>query len=125
MDATHTSVLLETQPVPQAAPVYLNVHLVVALNVTAEDARRMVNRQVVPELGTGLAARDPALVIAGEQVAWRVPILLSLPGLGDLGEVGMVDVDARTGAIALDAATQKRLTQHASRLYAGATLQAK
>jgi len=30
-----------------------------------EEARRQVNRQVVTELGTGLIARDPELVIAG------------------------------------------------------------
>lgn len=124
MKTVQTPVLLAAQPVSQTAPVYSNVHLALMLNVTAEDARRLVNHQVVPELGTGLVARDPALMIAGEQIAWRVPILLSLPELGDLGEVGMVDVDARTGAIALGAAAQKRLIQHASRLYAGAALQA-
>ena len=47
------------------------------MDVTAEEARRRVNCQVVTELGTGLAARDPELVIAGELIVWRVPIVLS------------------------------------------------
>jgi len=34
-------------------------------DVIAKEARRQVNRQVVTELGTGLIARDPELVIAG------------------------------------------------------------
>jgi len=43
------------------------------LNFSAEEARRQVNRQVVAELGTGLIARDPELVVSGEQITWRVP----------------------------------------------------
>lgn len=76
----------------------MSFHIVATLNVTAEDTWRRVGRQVVPELGTGLIALAPELVISGEQITWRVPIELSLPGLGDLGQVGAVDVDARTGA---------------------------
>lgn len=109
----------------QAAPVYLQVHLVATLNTAAEQARRIVNREVVVLLGTGLAARDPELSIAGERVSWRVPIVLSLPGLGDIGQVGTVDVDAQTGQTMLTEAAQARIVEHARRLYAGATLQAK
>ena len=91
----------------------------------AEQARRIVNREVVVLLGTGLAARDPELSIAGERVSWRVPIVLSLPGLGDVGQAGTVDLDAQTGQTMLTEAAQARIVEHARRLYAGATLQAK
>jgi hypothetical protein len=104
-------------------PIHLTVHLAVTLNVTAEEARHRVNRQAVTEMGTGLVARDPELVMIGEQILWRVPVVLSLPGLGDMGQVGTVDVNAHTGALLLDAAAQERIIQHAHRLYAGATLQ--
>jgi hypothetical protein len=120
-----TPILLSAKGVPQTTPIYLSLHLAATLNVSAEEARRKVNRQVVTELGTGLVARDPELVIAGEQIVWRVPMMLSLPDLGDLGQVGTVDVDARTGSLALDAAAQDRIIQHAHRLYTGATLQTK
>jgi len=116
--------LVDTRSIPQTLPIHLSFHLVATLNVTAEDARHQVNRQVVTELGTGLVTRDPELVIAGEQIVWRVPILLSLPGLGDLGQVGTVDVDARTGDLLSGVAVRERIIQHARRLYAGATLQA-
>jgi hypothetical protein len=39
-----------------------------SLNISAEEARRLLNRQVVTKLGTGLIARDPELAIDGEQV---------------------------------------------------------
>jgi len=116
--------ILDPQSTPQSAPIHLSFHLVATLNVSADDARRQVNRLAVPELGTGLVAREPELLISGEQIIWRVPIVLSLPALGDLGQVGTVDVDARTGELLLDAPTEERIVQHARRLYRGATLQA-
>ncbi|MGD9099816.1 MAG: hypothetical protein PVF45_04995 [Anaerolineae bacterium] len=117
------TVLVDTGSFPETAPIHLSFHVIATLNVTAEEARRQVNRQVVTELGTGLIARDPELVFIGEQIAWRVPIVLSLPDLGDLGQVGAVDVDARSGDLLLDPHVQEGIIQHARRLYAGATLQ--
>jgi len=118
------TVLTDARSIPKTAPIHLSFHVAATLNVTAEEARRQVNRQVVTELGTGLIARDPELAFMDEQIAWRVPIVLSLPGLGDLGQVGTVDVDARTGDLLLSSDARERMLQHARRLYAGATLQA-
>ncbi len=117
------TVLANASSVPQTAPIHLSFHVVATLNFSAQDARRQVNRQVVTELGTGLVARDPELAIVGEQIVWRVPIVLSLPGLGDVGQVGTVDVDARTNDLLLEPDVHERIVQHARRLYAGATLQ--
>lgn len=107
------------------SPLALYLHVVTELGVTADDARRQVNRQVVSELGTGLIGRDPDLVVDGETLQWRVPIILSLPGLGDLGQVGYVSVDARTGNVHCDEEQQEEMVQHARRLYTGATHPAK
>ena len=117
------TVLADASFTLQTAPIHLSFHVVATLNFTAKDARRQVNRQVVTELGTGLIARDPELIIEGERIAWRVPIVLSLPGIGDVGQVGTVDVDARTSDLLLKSDTRERIVQHARRLYAGATLQ--
>lgn len=46
-----TSLLMDAKSVPQTTPTYLNVHVAVTLNVTADEARRRVNRQAVTELG--------------------------------------------------------------------------
>jgi hypothetical protein len=119
-----TTVLADTGSVPQTAPIHLSLHVVATLNVTAGEAQHRVNSQVVTELGTGLIARVPELVLVGEQIAWRVPIVLSLPELGDLGQVGTVDADARSGELDLSPDAREGIIRHASRLYAGATLQA-
>jgi hypothetical protein len=117
------TVFVDTGPIPSTPPIHLSFHVVATLHIAAEEARRQVNRQVVTELGTGLSARDPELVIAGEQIIWRVPIVLSVPDLGDLGQVGTVDVDARTGDLLTNTAAQERIIQHARQLYIGATSQ--
>lgn len=96
----------------------------ITVRVSAEEARRLVNRVIVPELGTGLGAKEPDLMLRGQQVIWRVPIVLSLSKLGDVGEVGIIEVDAQTGEIVSDETARERILQHAQRLYAGATLPA-
>jgi len=117
-----STVIRETIAEAVTAPIHLSLHIATTLNITAADARRKVNRQMVMELGTGLIGRDPDLVIEGDRFLWRVPVVLSLPGLGDLGQVGHVDVDARTGELLIDEAARDRIIQHARRLYSGATL---
>jgi hypothetical protein len=92
----------------------------ISVNISAEEARRLVNQTIVPELGTGLGAKEPDLLLRDQQVFWRVPVFLSLPRLGDLGEVGFIEVDAQTGKITSDEIALKSILQHAQRLYAGA-----
>jgi hypothetical protein len=116
------TVLTDGNSIPKMTPVHLSFHVVATLNISAEESRRLVNQQVVTELGTGLIARNPELALDGDQITWRVPIVLTLPGLGDLGQVGYVAVDAESGSLLIDAGVQERLIQHTRRLYAGATL---
>jgi hypothetical protein len=94
-----------------------------SLDINAQEAQRLVNQQVVTELGTGLIARDPELIANGERVVWRVPIVLSLPSLGDLGHVGTVDVDAESGDLLINTDDQERIIQRARGLYTDATSQ--
>jgi hypothetical protein len=88
--------------------------------ITAEEARRLVNRVVVPELGTGLGAREPDLGVRGQATIWRVPVVLSLPRLGDVGEVGVIEVDAMSGRIVSEGMDRERILQNAQMLYASA-----
>jgi len=118
-----STVIREIMTETEIVPIHFSLHVVAMFNITAADARRRVNRQVVMELGTGLIGRDPDLVIEGERFFWRVPIFLSLPELGDLGQVGHADVDARSGEVLANEAVRNRIVQHARRLYYGATLQ--
>lgn len=114
--------LLEPKFQSDHSPLVLELQVSTTLNISAEEARRYVNRQVIPQLGTGLVARLPALRINDHQITWRVPIELSLPHLGNLGEVGAIQVDAVSGEVAFTAEEEAQLVNHARRLYRGATL---
>lgn len=117
-------ILVSTEPKQGVYGLSVEVHVQTTVALTAEDARRRVNKEIVPELGTGLGAGQPELQVVDEQLFWRVPIVLSLPRLGALGTVGAVTVDARTGDITLSGEDQERLINHARWLYTGASLSA-
>ncbi len=116
------TVILDSQTVTDMKPFHFNLHVAATLHINATDARRLVNREVVAELSTGLGAREPELAIRGQQLVWRVPLFLSLPGVGELGQVGDIEVDAQTGEILSDAITREQILQHAHRLYTGSPL---
>jgi hypothetical protein len=68
------------------------------IEVDAATARRKATGWLVSEVGNLLMGDDPALVIA-ERVVWRVPVLLTSPERGVIGQVGTVDVDAQTSDV--------------------------
>jgi hypothetical protein len=104
--------------VPQLpdAQVDIQVHGSARLNVTPFTARQKVGGVIVSHVGTGVAADQPTLVANQERLLWRVPVFLALPGLGRVGELGHIDVDAQTGEILADHAMFKKLIDHAQRL---------
>ena len=58
--------------------------------------RYKVNSFILSEISYMMHAGEPDLIL-GERICWRVPVILSLPSIGDLGEVGSLDVDVETG----------------------------
>ena len=99
------------------SPTVLEIQVSTTLNISAEEARLHVNRQVIPHLGTGLVACTPQLSITDNWATWFVPIQLSLSQLGNLGEVGVIRVDAQSGQITFSEEEKEQLIQHARRLY--------
>ena len=116
------TVTLNSQTITSPTPFHFNLHVAATLQIDATAARRLVTRQVIAKLSTGLAACEPELAIRGEQLIWRVPISLSLPEMGELGQVGDIEVDAQTGEILSGAAEREQILQHAHRLYTGSPL---
>lgn len=92
------SIQLELSKLPQDSRVDVNIHVTASLTVSAQEARRRVSRLVISEVGNLLYAGEPSLSI-GERIHWRVPVVLAYPDLGEVGEVGALDVDVETGAI--------------------------
>lgn len=95
----------------------LSVHVEVAadMNVSAFVARQKVTGFAADEISTQLHGTEPVLVI-GDRIRWRVPVWLSLPPLGDVGEVGSIEVDVETGQLEITEALIQEMTLRAAEL---------
>lgn len=85
------------------------------VTVDAVTAQRNATGWLVSEVGNLLLGDTPALVIA-DRTVWRVPVLLTSPEYGVLGQVGVVDVDAQTGDVLSDAQTLRELIERGRQL---------
>jgi hypothetical protein len=65
----------------------------------AEKALIAANRYLVREYPLGVLAGTPRRLSLQKSDLWIVPILLTSPGYGAVGEVGVVAVNARTGRV--------------------------
>ncbi len=83
---------------PQSGQLSVDIHLSATINVTAFSARQKVTGFLADEISTHMHGGEPVLIM-GERIFWRVPIILSLPPVGDRGEVGAIDVDVETGQL--------------------------
>jgi hypothetical protein len=108
--------LKDLLPQIRSAQVDIQIHVSVTLNITPFVARQKVGGLVLSEVGTGIGADEPTLVLSNRRVVWRVPVFLALPGLGRLGQVGEVDVDAQTGEVLADRSALNRMIDNANRL---------
>ena len=88
-------VLIERVSVPESGILDLQVPSI-QINISAEQARRIVNRWLLNEVSYMMHAHIPTLVINGH-TRWRVPAVLTATHVGTVGVVGAVDVDATTG----------------------------
>jgi hypothetical protein len=94
----------------------IHVHVSAQLNITPFVVRQKVSGVVLSQVGTGVSADEPMLVVANERLVWRVPVFLALPGLGRLGDLGQIDVDVQTGQVLADQAMFKQLIENAQRI---------
>jgi hypothetical protein len=111
-------------PVPDPVTVDINIRVSGQIAVGSLAARQKVNRFVVSQIGNLLCAGSPALVV-DERFYWRVPVLATMPGQGELGQVGEINVDAQTGEIDADEMTITRIQQNARSLAADSPLSPK
>ena len=109
--------------VPPKSQVDIQIHISSPMNVSPVIARRKVNALLLDHVGTGVYADDPELLARDGRLYWRVPVILALPTLGRMGQVGTVEVDVQTGEVLANDATWQQISDHAENLFAGATLQ--
>jgi hypothetical protein len=114
------SLLLEQLPLEQAH-LSVNIQISASINVTAFSARQKVTGFVADEISTHMHGGTPMLFM-GERIYWRVPVILSLPPIGDRGPVGEIDVDVETGQIIITPALLEGIIHRAELLAAHSSL---
>ncbi len=86
------------------------------INVTAFTARQKVSGYVGGHVSHLLIGGEPSLIFSQKRLVWRVPIVLTTPRRGRLGEVGHLDMDARTGQLLMSPDFSEQIKQHAQAL---------
>ena len=109
------ALLLEKQTIPDLGHFEVEVKVSADIKVTAQAAKNKVQRWLMDEVSLQIWADWPTLVLS-DRLVWRVPAYLSLPGWGNLGQVGSVDVDAETGDFALTPELRAQIEQRALNL---------
>lgn len=116
MSASSNVTMTELVPTMPASKVDITIHVSSTLNVTAFMARQKVAGLALSEIGTGIGAGEPELIVSRSRLIWRVPLFLALPELGHLGDIGSIDVDAQTGEVLADHTALDTLIHHAQQL---------
>jgi hypothetical protein len=81
---------------PRTGHLEVDIKVMADVNISAYAAKQKVNDFVLSDISYMMHAGEPVLVLA-ERICWRVPVILSLTFRGDIGEVGILDVDVETG----------------------------
>ncbi len=110
-------IILENITLPEKGRVEIVLPRAFEIKVTAEEARRMVNRWLLNEVSYLMGAEPPTLVV-GERVVWRVPAYISYPHVGKAGTVGAVDVDVETGVMNNSPELIGKMHEHAKKIHA-------
>lgn len=90
---------------------------------SATTARRKVNHFLASELSVLAGAGEAVLSQAGGRTAWQVPVILTQPGRGTLGQIGTILVDCATESLLLAETTMEEMRTRARSLVAGSALQ--
>ena len=92
------TIILDNYVIPEKGRVDIQVDYSFEMNLTAEQAKRLVNKWLLNEVSYLLGAKAATLVI-GERPVWRVPVWLGMSGLERPELVGTVDVDVEKKVI--------------------------
>ncbi len=71
----------------------------VPIRIDAEVAKRLANRFILENLPDRFCAGTPRFLQFPMRTFWAVPVLLSYPRIGPVGQTGIVAVDIETGSV--------------------------
>jgi hypothetical protein len=93
--------------IPRSGRLEVNIKVTADMNISAFAARQKVNGFVLSEISYLMHAGEPTLVL-DDRICWRVPVILTQTSIGDVGQAGLIDVDAESGQLLV---TPKLITE--------------
>ncbi|MCP4426531.1 MAG: hypothetical protein GY803_18720 [Chloroflexi bacterium] len=90
--------IANVESLPKTGRLEVDIKVTADVNISAYAARQKVDSFVLSEISYMMHAAEPTLVL-GDRICWRVPVILSLTSVGDVGEVGAIDIDVESGQI--------------------------
>jgi len=67
--------------------------------IDVETAKRLANRFILENLSDRFCAGTPRFLQFPLRTFWAVPVVLSYPRIGPVGQTGILAVDTETGAV--------------------------
>lgn len=113
------TIVLENLTIPERGLLELHFKQSIEIKVTAEEARRKVNRWLMDYVSYMMHADPPVLVVDGKEAVWRVPAILTNSRVGDVGVTGTVDVNVYTGQMDDSPALIEQITRCALEMVKG------
>ncbi len=87
------------------------------LNISALVARQKINSYLLMRVPNLIGAGEPELQLRPKGAFWIVPVFLTMPGIGRVGQVGQIVVDAHNGDIIANGSTScEEIEKNADRL---------
>jgi len=115
------STILKNVVAPQSSRLEIDIKLSADVLVTAFVAKQKVNHFLATEVGNLLHAGEPSLALE-DHIYWRVPVLLSSPTVGKVGQVGEIDVDVESGEVQATPSLVETIAHNAQTLAGNSSL---
>ncbi|MBX3011798.1 MAG: hypothetical protein KF832_09850 [Caldilineaceae bacterium] len=93
------TIIVENVPIPERGRLEIDLKQSIEIKVTAEEARRKVNRWLLDHVSYMMHADPPTLIVDGKRAVWRVPAIYTASPIGIVGTVGLIDVDVYSGTM--------------------------
>lgn len=115
------TIILESEASPETGVRFeLDVNVSALVQVSALQARRLVNRYLMEHVGSALYGTTPEnLIVVRDQVYWQVPIFLSRGPEGTVGPVAVVRIHIESGELSLTENFLEEVKRNAQRSAAG------
>lgn len=108
------------QALPQTGRLEVNIRVSADMNVSAFAARQKANSFILGQISYMMHAGEPELIL-GKRILWRVAVILSQRSVGDVGQVGTVDVDVETGQLTVTPLQIEEMQERAEKITRRAT----